>query len=127
MTFQGADGHDNSAGLAEFDPQPMFTGITFPEFVYGANIAYSRGSMMCSFNFNNVLPTVYAAQLAILGATVSYLEVYREVTIKIPGYDRITFSNFNALFIHRRGIDTDWDLGKYVRVTFNFIMLELIV
>ena len=119
MTYKAALAFDNVAGLALLDPQPVCSGIRSSRYLQTASgLLIPDGYAYCLWEFTNLRPSVYVAVLTALGFTTAYDDVYSEITISTIEADRSTFTNFNAICIHKKDEDTEFNFGVYRRAAF---------
>ena len=100
-SYSIADGSDNEAGYAAFDPQPaMPEGIHYLVYRKAASgLVYPDGVQVAILEWRNITATEYAALLAAAGLTSAD---YNAVTIALPDEDYSTFSDYNATIYHYR-------------------------
>ena len=119
MTYQAAVNFDNEAGLTLIDPQPKCSGIRPSRYLQTASgLLLPDGYSYCVWEFENLRPTYYVAVLTALGLTYAYDDVYSELTIKTIQADRTTFTNFNAICIHKKDEDVEFSFGVIRRASF---------
>jgi len=125
MAYQIADTHDNAAGLADVDPQPMSSGIQYPERRLAlSGAAYEDGGAFTLWRFSILTPTQYDSLLTQFGLSS---DAYNDVTVNTITNDRTTFANYNGTIVRpMMGEDAKFEMGFYHDVVFRVIRLEAI-
>lgn len=134
MTYQIAPNFNNAAGLQVIVPyQPKSQGIVFPEYRKdGFGNTYVNGRSLLTWTIEVLRQepglsfTEYEDLLTLFGLSIAPEDVSAEVTVRTIGYDRNTFANFNARVTHRKGVDTDHNMGLYRLIIFTFERLVAI-
>ncbi len=125
MSYAGATGHNNAAGLVTFSPQPACNGIAYPVRRHvGSGLVLVDGAAMATLVFNVLQVSEYSVIMAALG--LSMTDVSDEsglVTVSLPGPDRVTFSNYNGTVFHNR-LDTKFEDHLYRDV--KFLLTDLV-
>ena len=97
MPYSIADTHDNSAGLATVNPQPVCPGLLWPKrIVTAGRIPIDDGFALTRWIYSMIPPETYVALLSTFGLTTA---LYNDVTVSIISEDRTTFVNYNGRII----------------------------
>ena len=128
MARQAADTFNNAAGLADItaDDQGMSTaGLQYPRYINCADGSVKPdGAPFEVLEYTNQTAAEYTAILTAFGLTTAIGNASNEITYRTPGADRSTYANYNAIVVHRKGVDATFEDGRYTRVTFTIKIVE---
>lgn len=117
--YKWAPGNDNEAGFVTLTYAPACKGLEYSEWIYSGNgLVFPKGKPFIRWAFTNLKVEWYLDLLDTIGLDYSVEDCYVETTISSRDYDRETYTNWNALTVHRKPLDTEYSMGVYRTVTF---------
>lgn len=127
MTFQVAQGHDNTAGLTDLPLEPRFSGILHPRVVIAASgQKYYDGQPYAELRWDFMRKSTYETLLTLFGLSDTTLSA--PVTVRLLKNDFITWANYNAIaLLPDMGRQIEHERGKFLNIVIVLRALQEIV
>jgi hypothetical protein len=120
-----APGHNNVAGYLPLPTEPHFAGIQYPREIYTPTTVYNDGLAFAELDYRALDAPEYVLLLARAGLTTAKVA---NVTIRLPGRDRVTFTDYNGQAVQpKNGEDQRWDVLRYYDVRLLVRKLTVVV
>jgi hypothetical protein len=125
--YKIAAGHDNAGSLSALSfPVTSPQGIQYPEYVTATDgTVIPKGLPFCTTVMPELTDTQYAELFTKSGMGTGADDTTAEVTVSLPTNDRTAaFANYNALMIHRKGVDANYQDRHWRDVRVTYAALE---